>query len=69
KTAQKTEKTAQKIINLMSENPFITKVQLSENIGVSVSAINQQITKLKKQNLLRREGADKGGKWVVIKQK
>ena len=60
------EKTAQKIILLMSENPFITKAQLSENIGISVSAISQQIAKLKKQNLLRRDGADKGGKWVII---
>jgi len=60
------EKTAQKIILLMSENPFITKAQLSENIGISVSAISQQIAKLKKQNLLRRDGADKGGKWIII---
>jgi len=34
------EKTTQKIILLMSENPSITKTQLSENIGISVSAIN-----------------------------
>ncbi|MDR0368364.1 MAG: putative DNA binding domain-containing protein [Bacteroidales bacterium] len=73
KTVQKTaenytenEKTAQKIMLLMSENPAITKSQLSENIGISVSAISQQIAKLKKQNLLRRDGADKGGKWVII---
>jgi len=61
-----TEKTDKKIILLMSDNPFITKGQLSENIGISVSAISQQIAKLKKQNLLRRDGADKGGKWVII---
>jgi predicted HTH transcriptional regulator len=28
---------------------------------------NQQIIKLRKAEVLRREGADKGGKWVVIK--
>jgi len=78
KTAQKTVqkndenytengKTAQKIILLMSENPSITKAQLSESIGISVSAISQQIAKLKKQGFIRREGADKGGKWIIIK--
>jgi ATP-dependent DNA helicase RecG len=51
----------------MSENPSITKVQLSESIGISVSAISQQIAKLKKQGIIRREGADKGGKWIIIK--
>jgi predicted HTH transcriptional regulator len=50
----------------MSENPFITKAQISENIGVTVSAINQQIAKLKKQNIIRRDGADKGGSWVLL---
>ena len=77
KTAQKTvqkndenytknEKTAQKIILLMSENPSITKVQLSESIGISVSAISQQIAKLKNQGFIHREGADKGGKWIIV---
>ena len=50
----------------MSENPFITTAQLSKNIGISVAAINKQIAKLKKQNLLIRVGADKGGKWLII---
>ena len=69
KTIEKISKTAEKILSLMAENEFITTTQLSENIGVSVAAINQQIAKLKKQNLIRREGADKGGKWVVINKK
>jgi len=74
KTVQKTvenytenEKTAQKIVLLMLENPSITKAQLSESIGISVSAISQQIAKLKKQGFIHREGADKGGKWIIIK--
>ena len=48
KTVQKTnencienKKTTQKIILSMSENPSITKAQLSENIGISVSTDNQ----------------------------
>jgi ATP-dependent DNA helicase RecG len=67
KTIQKLSKNTEKILNLMAENPFITTAQLAENVEISVAAINKQIAKLKKQNLLRRDGADKGGKWVIIK--
>ena len=66
KTVEKISKTAEKILKLMIKNQFITTSQLSESIGISISAINKQIAKLKKQNLLRREGADKGGRWVII---
>jgi predicted HTH transcriptional regulator len=75
KTAQKNKenctekmKTAQKIIQLMSENTSITKAEISEIIGISTSATSQQIAKLKKQGIIRREGADKGGKWIIIKE-
>ena len=71
KTAEKTdkenEKTDKKILSLIQENPFVTILQLSDVIGVSKSAINQQIIKLRKAEVIRREGADKGGKWVIIK--
>jgi ATP-dependent DNA helicase RecG len=59
-------KNTEKILKLMAGNPFITTAQLSKSIGISVAAINKQIAKLKKQNLLNREGADKGGKWIII---
>ena len=50
----------------MQENPFITILQLSEIIGISRSAINQQIIKMRKAKAIRRDGADKGGKWVIL---
>jgi small subunit ribosomal protein S6 len=65
KTIQKLSKNTEKILNLMAENPFITTAQLAENVEISVAAINKQIAKLKKQHLLRRDSADKGGKWVI----
>jgi ATP-dependent DNA helicase RecG len=67
KTDKKGEKTDKKILSLMQDNSFVTISQLSDIIGVSNSAINQQIIKLRKTGIIRREGADKGGKWVIIK--
>ena len=66
-TDKKNEKTDKKILFLMQENPSITILQLSDIIGVSKSAVNQQIIKLRKAEVIRREGADKGGKWIIIK--
>ena len=68
KSIEKPEKSIEKILKLMSRNPYITTAQLSEIVGISIAAINKQIAKLKKQNLLRRDGADKGGKWVIIEK-
>jgi predicted HTH transcriptional regulator len=68
KTDKKSEKTDKKILSIMQDNQFITILQLSEIIGVSKSAINQQIIKMRKNTIIRREGADKGGKWVIINQ-
>ena len=54
-------------LSLIQENSFITISQLSDIIGVSKSAVNQQIIKMRKSEIIRREGADKGGKWIIIK--
>jgi len=67
KGIEKHSTNTEKILKLMSENPFITTVQLSENVGISVAAINKQIAKLKQQEIIRRDGADRGGKWAIIK--
>lgn len=38
---------------------------LAEEIGISQKGVEKQITKLKKDGILRRIGPDKGGKWEV----
>jgi len=67
KKMETVEKTAEKMLTLMTENPNITTFQLSDTINISISAINQQIAKLKNKGFIRRESADKGGKWIIIK--
>ena len=68
KTDMKTLKTDMKILSLIQENSFVTISQLSNIIGVSKSAVNQQIIKMRKAEIIRREGADKGGRWVIIRE-
>jgi predicted HTH transcriptional regulator len=42
--------------------------QLSEIIGISQTAIENNITKLKEKGLLKRIGPAKGGHWEVTKK-
>jgi len=57
-----------KIIELMRENKYITTKELSEHIKISTTAVDNNISKLKKKGLLRRIGPAKGGHWEIIKK-
>ena len=68
KTGMKTGmKTADAIIALIEENPFISHDVLAEKLGRARSSIIEQISKLKASGRLRRIGPDKGGHWEVVK--
>ncbi len=55
-----------KIIKLIKDNSAISKKELSHKIGISTTAIDKNISQLKKKGLLRRIGPDKGGHWEVV---
>jgi len=56
-----------KIILLIQSKPEITKKELSEILNISTTAIDKNIHKLKKLNIIKRIGPDKGGHWEVLK--
>ncbi|CAG1006102.1 hypothetical protein METP2_03723 [Methanosarcinales archaeon] len=62
------EKTSEKIILLIKENPAISANEIAEKMGLSSRAIEMQIAKLKKDNIIKRIGPDKGGIWEVVKK-
>ena len=53
------------ILRLIAENPYISKSELAESIGISVTAISNNI-KAMRNKYLRRVGPDKGGFWEII---
>jgi len=59
------EKTSEKILALITENPKISAKELAIRIGISSRAIELQIAALRKQNKIHRIGPDKGGQWEV----
>lgn len=53
------------ILRLIAENPYISKSDLSKSIGISVTAISNNIESMRGK-YLRRIGPDKGGFWEII---
>ena len=56
----------QKILNLIKESPTITGKQMSEMLSVSQRTIERDISALQKLGVLKREGKDNDGVWVII---
>jgi ATP-dependent DNA helicase RecG len=71
KTIQKTilkttQKTTLKILDLMRQNPTITRIEMANAINLTLEGIKWHIAKLKAQGRIRRIGPDKGGHWEVL---
>ena len=55
----------QKILNLIKESPTITGKQMSETLSVSQRTIERDLSALQKKGVLKREGKDNDGLWMV----
>ena len=54
------------ILRLIAGNPYISQSELAESIGISITAIGNNI-KAMRNKYLRRVGPDKGGFWEIIR--
>ncbi|HIE27872.1 TPA: winged helix-turn-helix transcriptional regulator [Candidatus Poribacteria bacterium] len=60
------QKTTQKILGVIKENPNITRKELASIIGISEDGIKYHIANLKSMGVLERIGPDKGGYWRIV---
>ena len=58
--------TQMKILELMKENPFITRNELAEKIGITPDGIKYHLDLLRKQGIIKREGSNKKGCWKIL---
>ena len=56
----------QKVLNLIKESPTITGKQMSETLSVSQRTIERDLSALQKMGILKHEGKDNSGVWIVI---
>ncbi|GHU67819.1 hypothetical protein FACS189413_03340 [Bacteroidia bacterium] len=61
------QKTVEKILAAIHNNPNITQKELVDITGLTRRGVEWNILQLKNNDIIRRDGADKGGKWVIIK--
>ena len=60
-----TEKTTEKILRLMRENPFVTTAELAQECGLTPDGIYFHTKRLREHGIIRREGSRKNGRWIV----
>jgi len=61
-----TQKTTQKIIEFMRQNPFISRDEMAKLCGITPDGIKWQLKQMQAKGIIRRVGPDKGGHWEVI---
>ena len=64
-TETKLTERQQKILNLIKDSPTITGKQMSETLSVSQRTIERDLSAMQKLGVLKREGKDNDGVWVI----
>jgi ATP-dependent DNA helicase RecG len=68
-TSKKHPRTVQEqILNVIRENPFVTRKELEVALGYSEGKIKYHIETLATLGVIRHEGPTKAGKWIILKQ-
>ena len=60
------QKTIDTILRYIKDNPYITRKALGEKTGISTSAIQKHINRLKADGIIVRHGGDRGGYWIIV---
>ena len=55
----------QRLFNLIRQNPDWTYSRYAEELGFSEATVKRRIGELKKAGVIRREGSNKTGHWIV----
>ena len=67
-TQKSSQKSSQKILDIISNDAYITTQEMADEMGISRRAVTKILTNMKAKGIIRRVGADKGGHWQIIAQ-
>ena len=65
-TTTTTQKTREKILNIIKVDNTVSIEELASQVGITVKGVEWQLANLKSQGRLKRVGAANGGHWEVI---
>lgn len=60
------QKTRERILDMITQNAKVTSTEMAKNLGINRSAVSKHLKKMQEDGIIKREGPDKGGKWVVL---
>lgn len=66
KYTPKKRKTAERILAAIMDNPQITIAQMTADTGIANRTIQRYLSELRPMDVLKREGSDTSGKWVLV---
>ena len=58
---------ARRVLSALAENPEMDFVRVAQMLNISENSVWRSVRALREVGLLVREGADKGGRWIVKK--
>lgn len=61
------EKTREKILRLVTENPVISMEEMATSLGITRKGVEWQVRQLREDGVLGRVGPAKGGYWEILK--
>ena len=64
-----TEKTTEKILSLIAENPRLTTEELARLCGLTPDGVYYHTKRLREKGVLIREGGRKEGSWIIVAKK
>lgn len=56
------------MVSVIKSNPMGTAKQMSETLSVTVRTIERDLALMQKAGIIRHEGSDKTGVWVILEQ-
>lgn len=56
------------MVSVIKSNPMVTAKQMSETLSVTVRSIERDLALMQKAGIIRHEGSDKTGVWVILEQ-
>ena len=60
------QKTRDAILDMIAKDEKVTTTKMAKTLGINRSAVSKHLKKMQEDGIIRREGPDKGGKWVRI---
>ncbi|MFR8312311.1 MAG: winged helix-turn-helix transcriptional regulator [Ruminococcus sp.] len=65
KRSRKKEPKEKAILELLAKNPTMTQAQLMEQMELTRKQVQKDVKELQEEGMLKREGSNRNGRWVV----